>query len=83
MENILVRNDYKFHIRLRLLEDFNGEYYKYPEDLSENLMSNDDLLDTLEGFLDSLMSMYDTYDVVMSRYVLDCMIKRVRKYYGY
>jgi hypothetical protein len=82
MEDILVKNDYKFIIKLRILEDFNGEQYKRPEDLSENLISNDDFLDTLESFLDSLLSMYDTYDTVMSRFVLECMIRRAKEY-GY
>lgn len=82
--NRLLKNDYIFHIDTRTLEDFNGECYKYIDDLSENLMSNEDFVDTIESFLESLSSMHATYDVKMSKFVLNEFLTKAREFkYGY
>lgn len=80
-KNVLSLNGYKFYIDSRVFEDFNQEQYKYPKDLSENLLSNDDLKETIESFLTSLNSMYNTYSVIMSKFILTCMLEKINGYY--
>lgn len=80
-KNVLSLNGYKFYIDFRVFEDFNQEQYKYPKDLSENLLSNDDLKETIESFLTSLNSMYNTYSVIMSKFILTCMLEKINGYY--
>lgn len=81
--NILTKNDYNFYIDTRTLEDFNGEKYKKPEELTENLMSNKDLYTTLLAFHSSLYSMNKTYEVKMSMFKIELFLERINEYKGY
>lgn len=81
--NILTKNDYNFYIDTRTLEDFNGEKYKKPEELTENLMSNKDLYTTLLAFHSSLYSMNKTYEVKLSMFKIELFLERINEYKGY
>lgn len=81
--NILTKNDYNFYIDTRTLEDFNGEMYRKPCDLTENLMDNKDLYTTLLSFHSSLHSMNKTYEVKMSMFKIKLFLERINEYKGY
>lgn len=81
--NILTKNDYNFYIDTRTLEDFNGEKYRKPEELTENLMSNKDLYTTLLAFHSSLHSMNKTYEVKMSMFKIKLFLERINEYKRY
>lgn len=72
--DVLKINDYKFSISARVLIDFNDTEYKH---ISENLATNSDLSETLQIFRGSLLSMNDSYDVVLSRFVINNLIKEM------
>lgn len=83
MNDILSKNDYKFDVSKRMLTDFNDEEYTLVSSIPCFLLQNDDLKETLECFLTSLDSMYDSYEVRMSKFFIKSIMKRVEIERGY